>query len=485
MDSFENISNSSTKLCREKKGSSRCVNEQNSDNAKQTSDNASVYRSKALSRASLNWSYISKGIEESLSLHMKTTVFSLPDLPSANRVTSAFQMSINLQSMILGTSVLSLPYCLKIAGIWSLLVILVIGLLTTFTALILSDCQYQESFSQPQFRKRVNVSFVDMAKACWKNAGCYVMEVIVYLSLLRNIVVMILLTDISAELLQGVIGSNYDKRMISIFWAFAILPMLFIKKIKPLTCLSFAGLNFYLIAITSILVLCCLEASKWDIHNIALDFNLKGLGITIGIVVNSFAVHLNLPPLEGSLKNEMSYQKSVNGSFIINICAKMSFALCGYLTCLEKTGQEITNEIRLHTPLPLLVRGAVLFFAFFSIPLQNVVVLELIDDNFRPYFPVFAKHPFLWVLLTRCICITASLFVTVSIPHFSIVVSLIGSLRGSLICLILPPMFYLTLDTLEKKWYKNILCYITLIIGILAAAIGSYSSVAALFSGVP
>jgi len=433
-------------------------------------------------RGTMNWSQISRHIGESLSLHLKATVMSLPDVPSNNRVASSFQMSINLQTMILGTSLLSLPFCLRIAGVWALLVTVVIGFFTTFTASILSDCQYQVSYSQPAVLKRVSPSYVEMAKLCWKQGGGRIMELLVYLGLLRNVVVLILLTDITRDLLSP-LGLHYDKRYLTIIWTLILLPLLFIKKIQLLTIISFVGLNVYMLAILTILVSCCVQSSTWNIFNISFAFNLRGFGLVVGIVVNSFAVHLNLPALEGSLKKVDAYHRTTLISFLVNICAKIGFAMCGYLTCLEETGQEITSRISLYPPLPILVKISVMFFAFFSVPLQNLVIFQLIDDKYRPHFPVFENRNLTWVLLTRSLCVTACLFVAVSVPHFSIAVSLIGSLRGSLISLILPPLFYITLNTHHKKRCKKCLCYVTITVGVGAALFGAYSSFAALVYG--
>lgn len=192
---------------------------------------------------------------------------------------------------------------------------------------------------------------------------------------------------------------------------------------------------------------------------------------------------MNLPSLEGSLKNPDSYRRSSCLSFIFNIIAKVGFAVCGYLTYLSKTDQEITSNVDQYHPLPTLLRIAVMFFAYFTIPLQSYVVFELIDSQFRRKFPIWENREYTWLCISRSLFMTLCLFVAVVIPDFSIVVSLIGSLRGSMISLVLPALFYVRLQTHEVSGVKKIACYVTAVFGTCAAFIGVFSSVMAIAVG--
>ena len=400
-----------------------------------------------------SWAHLSYGLSRSVNVELLGTVPSLLEVPSDDRRSSGFLMSINLQSMILGTSLLSIPYCLKIGGIWAILLIFIIGVLSTFTANILGECQYQESFSCPKYMKRIHTSFVDMSRACWNSAGAIIMEILVYASLARNIVVIILLTDITSEILKEFGSLHYDKKLLSVLWTLATLPLLFITRVSILAFVSFIGLLLYLIAMGTIMVACFTNIKNWNFNDISMEFDLQGIGIATGIIINSYAVHMNLPALEASLKKPNQYKRINNITFTTNVITKIAFGLCGFLTYIQVTEQEITTNINLYHPLPLILRCAIMFFAYFTIPLQSFVVFTLIDETFQPLFPACRIHS-IWLLISRSLFMTLCLLIAVLIPQFGLVVSLIGSIRGSSITLILPPLYYLCLKTNNKKFIR-------------------------------
>ena len=78
------------------------------------------------------------------------------------------------------------------------------------------------------------------------------------------------------------------------------------------------------------------------------------------------------------------------------------------------------------------------------------------------------------------------LLVAVLIPNFSVVVGLIGSVRGSMICLILPALFYIKLQKSYQcvENFKRVACYITVVFGCAASVVGVYASVKAIAYGV-
>ena len=431
-----------------------------------------------------SWAQMSYGLSSSFSINMLGTVVSLDDVPSDDRRSSGFLMSISLQSMILGTSLLSIPYCLKVAGVWSLVLTLIIGVVSTFTANILSECQYQESFSRPRLFKRIHTSFVDMSRACWSSAGGILMEALVYFSLARNIVVIILLADISCEILNEFVTDGYNKNILSVFWMFATLPLLFITRISVLAFVSFIGLILYLIAMFVIMILCLIQAKHWGYSNFSTEFDIKGFGIAAGIILNSYAVHMNLPALEASLRKPNQYNMINKLTFFSNTVIKIAFALVGFFTFAQDTQQEITSNIHVYYPLPTIIKSAVMFFAYFTIPLQSFVVFTLIDDTFKPKFTACTNN-MIWLLISRSLFMTLCLLIAVLVPNFSVVVSLIGSIRGSFITLILPSLYYITLKTHDKQLYKVVIAVLTAVFGCVLGIIGCYASTAAIINEWP
>ncbi|XP_066921195.1 vesicular inhibitory amino acid transporter-like [Clytia hemisphaerica] len=429
-----------------------------------------------------DWAFMSHGIFQSNEINNQNTVFSLKHVPSNDRKSNAFLMGVNLQSMILGTSVLGFPFCVKIAGVWALLAIVLVGLASSATSAIIGDCQYQKSLSKPGELKRVHISFVQMSKICMGKFGAFIMKVLVYMSLLRNVIVVILLTDLTKNILTEVGITGYDKRYLTIAWTLATIPLLFITKVSYLAWVSFIGLKLYLCALLSMLVIFCLNYDIWNFADISWTFDLEGFGIALGIIINSYSVHMNLPSLEGSLKNPSHYKAASHVTFLFNNIVKVAFALFGYLTYTDTTKQEIISNVTSFKPLPVVLQIAIIFFTYFTVPMQSFVAFELIDSSFRRHFPLLGRKS--WLVLTRLVFMTLALLIAILIPHFGLVVSLIGSVRGSMITLILPAAYYVMLRTHEIRTHKVVVSFGIMVFGAVAGLLGLYSSIKALIVGV-
>ncbi|XP_002167205.2 vesicular inhibitory amino acid transporter [Hydra vulgaris] len=425
-------------------------------------------------------SYIDNWARQSFSVRAdlySTIEKSLPDIPSDDRLSSNLITGMSMQSMILGTSLLSIPYCVKLAGVWGIILIILIAFLTTITADMLAECQYQES--RKKFKKRVHSSFVDMCTACFKTKGKYLMEFLVYLSLVRNVVVIILLSDLTDEVLKTFPNVHYDKNILPVFWTLAVLPLLFVSKVSKLAWFTFIGMILYLSSIAFMFGIFLTTTRSWSHISISSHWDFKDVGIAIGIIINSYAVHMNLPSLEGSMKTPTSYTRVTNVSFGLNVVIKLIFGICGYFAYSNNTFDEITRNIdnQKFFLLSYIIKGSQIVFAYFTIPLQSHVVFELMDLNFRHHFPIFSGKDQWWTLLSRLTIMTALLLIALLMPHFGLAVSIIGSVRGSLIALVLPPLFYINLKTHSMSKIKVCFCYVTACLGVLLGCVGLYSAI--------
>ena len=411
------------------------------------------------------------------------STLSLPDKPSHDRRSSSVMVSINLQSMILGTSVLGFPYAYMVAGIYAIPLTIIIGLMTMFTSSITKDCMYQKSRRIPNMNKRVRVSVMEICKAAWPRYGNLVMQIVIYSSLTRNVIVLILLTDLTKEIVSDNLHyDNIDQGLYTVAWTVLVLPLLFVKRVSSLAWISFIGLNLYLLGLLTMLVYFIVQFKSWSMGNLSMEFSVEGTGLAIGIMINSFAQHLSLPPLEGSMRHPASYKKTVNITFLINIIVKILFGSCAVFRFGGKTEDTITaNLINQNVALP--VRISVMFFTYFTLPMQSFVIFELIDQTFVPHFPIFGskgRDNWAWILLSRALFLTLCLLVSVLIPNFGVVVSLIGSVRGATLSLMFPALFYLSLRKKKLSRVKKAFSISIIILGIAFSGLGFYASVRAM-----
>ena len=413
-----------------------------------------------------HWSHCSFASSNFLSI-------SLQDIPSLDRRSSSWLVGMNIQSMILGTSVLSYPFAFMHAGIWAVPFVIIIGIAASISAGLLQDCLYQNSRKLARV-KRVRRTYVEVCKAAWPVYGQAMTECIVFLGLLRNVIVLTLLTNLSLEVLQKFI--HFDRGVVTVIWAVITLPLLFIKRVSSLGWISFIGLLLYLAGFLTILVHCLLLYESWDFNNLHLSFKVEGVGLAAGIIINSFSQHLSFPPVEGSMKKPKQFRNTLNVSIIVNIILKLSLGVSAVMVYGVDTGQSITANLpdrRMTVPSDI----AIAFFAYFTLPMQSFVIFDLIDSKFHPYFPVCATpSSWAWLLVSRSLVLTFCLLIAILVPHFGLLVSFIGSIRGSLVSLVLPPIFYLTLFKHKIGLMKKVTCFAVAAIGVLFGTLGIYSS---------
>ena len=402
---------------------------------------------------------------------------SLQHVPSIDRRSSAWLVGINIQSMILGTSVLSFPYAFVNTGIWAIPLVVWIGAASSFSGSLLQDCLYQKSCKYP-WPKRVRKSYLEISSRAWKSYGKPVMELIVFLSILRNVIILILLTNLTVEVFDGFIF--FDKRLITVLWAIGVLPFLFIKRVSSLAWISFFGLSLYLISLLAVLVHCVLECKIWSFSKLHLEFRIEKFGIAAGIIINSFSQHLSFPPVEGSMRMPEKYSLTLHTSFGINIIAKVFLGISGAMAYGDVVCQSVTSNLtEKNISIPSDI--GIAFFAYFTLPMQSFVVLDLIDSKYFPHFTVFQNsNCWCWLVLSRSLVLLPCLFIAVLIPQFGLLVSFVGSIRGSLICLVLPPLFYLTIHHNKISIYRKVQCLLIIITGIALGGVGAYSSSKAL-----
>ena len=407
---------------------------------------------------------------------------SLPDKPSYDRRSSSVMVSINLQSMILGTTLIGFPYAFMVAGIYAIPLTIIIGLMTMFTSSIMKDCMYQKSRRIPNMNKRVRVSVMEICRAVWPRYGNLVMQIIIYSSLTRSVIVLILLTDLTKETITDDLHIDIKQGVYTVAWAVLVLPLMFVKRVSSLAWISFFGLILYLLGLLTMLLYFLIQYKSWSIGNLSMEFSFEGTGLAVGIIINSFAQHLSLPPLEGSMRHPESYKKTVNLTFFINILMKILFGLCGVLRFGNKTDDTITANLDEHQ-VAIPVRISVMFFTYFTLPMQSFVVFELVDQMFLPHFPIFGnkgRDNWAWLLLSRSLFLTMCLLVAVLVPNFGVVLNLIGSIRGATLSLTFPALFYLSLRKNKLSRLNKAISIFIIILGLVFSGLGLYASILAM-----
>ncbi|KAK8662277.1 hypothetical protein V6N13_091862 [Hibiscus sabdariffa] len=82
----------------------------------------------------------------------------------------------------------------------------------------------------------------------------------------------------------------------------------------------------------------------------------------------------------------------------------------------------------------------------------------------------------IYPILIRTLLVMSTLVVGLSVPFFSLVLSLIGSLLTMLVTLILPPACYLSILRGKVGRIEVAICIIIIAVGVVSSSFGTYSA---------
>lgn len=390
----------------------------------------------------------------------------------------------NVINMINGSGgLLGTPYAVVLGGFPALALVILVGLMTNFTGVLLIDCLYRIC-PKTKLRKKVRSSYAEIGAACWGPFGgkivdfmtvsmCYCITVL-YIMMLGSSMIGILKNATQLSLTEW-----------CLICTCLVLPTVFIRKLEVLAWLSMLAVVSLLLCTFIIIGYCLGEWRSWSIHNIP-TFDSEKFPIAIGIIVFSYCGHSVFPGIECSMRKPKKFNKVSYLAFTIVTIAK--FAL-GFVACLlfgSKTTPMITLNLGLdpkNSVLSMIAIVLVIINVYFSYPLNMFVATETLDILVLPKLSSsFAKGGrchIPWVIFTRAALVFITFGIAIAVPNFGLLMGIFGSVLGACISFIFPCVFHLQLKWHSLKWYTKTAEIAVVLFGIVAGFLGLiYSSIA-------
>lgn len=356
----------------------------------------------------------------------------------------------------------SLPYSVYHGGYWSLLAMVGVAWICTYTGQILISCLYEPSPSTGVLTK-ARFSYVDIAEHVWgKRYGGRLLFVAQNIELLMTctyahqanlsatllLCLGILYLVLCGELLAG----SFPQFHIPVrYWiclsCLFTLPYSFIRSLRLVSRLSAGNAVVHLIINMIIIVYCLTKASSWDWSKIQLRINIASFPTSLGIIVFSYTSQIFLPTLENNMRHPMQFNAMLTLSHIVAAVFKTGFALIGFLTWQEDTAEVITNNLPTQQ-LRIVINLTLAIKALLSYPLPFFAACELI----LPKFALSNDNTTWKTILARTLVIVSTLLMALCIPHFAQLMGLIGSITGVFLSLVWPCYFYLHLKSYCLSW---------------------------------
>ena len=408
---------------------------------------------------------------------------SLPNVPSNDRRASTVMTTMNVLCLIQGVNIFAIPFVTAKAGLPVLIAILFLGMCNWYSVHLIADCQYQLSASQPGNLKRIHPTYLDIGGAAFPTYGKKLMAFINLSTLLTTTAYLILLGQVTFDLLDKAMHLNISAQVLACLWAALIFPSLFIRRVSVIAAFSCVAV----LSLTASLMICfsalVAKYKEWDLKNLKITFNLGDVLLACGVIINSYFLHLIVPAIEGSMKKPEQFIKATAVSFVFNTLLKVSFGFIATLTFGSKVHQSVTSNLTSSMPILLSISIFTMLNLFLSFPISICVLFEMLDANMLPVFHLFQRNKigsWVWLILSRLLVLLSIVLIAVSVPQFSLVVSFLGNVRGSTVALFLPVYFYLKLKWRHIGVTSRIFHIILAVFYIVLGVGGAYYSLTAI-----
>ena len=413
-----------------------------------------------------------------MKLRSATMTMSLIERPSDDRRANAFLAGWNVTNLIQGTGILGVPYAVKLGGWAAVGSIFVCGFLCCYTGKLLIDCLYEESKRTGQ-RKRVRVNYPDVGEAVWPRWGNKIVSVVQVCEMSGIAVAyIVLLASIFLDLFHNL--TSMDVYEWSVIVACFVLPGIFITRVSVIAWISMISVFALFSGVLTIIIYCITQYQQMSIDNMP-GFQLNSFLIGFGIIVFSFTAHAVFPGVEASMQHPEQYPMMLNIAFANSTITKVVLGLMAIFRYGQEGNQAITINLKSSPVFYILSNAFVISNVVLAFPLVMFVVLETWDTKMLPYFPHLAKESsfhWFWLLLTRPLLFTFGVFLAITVPHFGLVIGLLGSLTGTSMCFIFPCVFHLKLKWKKLAWYQVVCRVLITLFGIACGILG------AVFTGI-
>ena len=413
------------------------------------------------------------GFSQSLKkLKSATMTVSLLEKPSDDRRASAFLAGWNVTNLIQGTGILGVPYAVRMGGWAAVAANALVAFLCCYTGKLLIECLYETS-KRTGKKKRVRVNYPEVGEAVWPRWGNQIVSVVQFCEMFGGVVTyIVLLGTIFNDILHKF--APFDIYTWSAICACIALPGFFLRRVSVIAWISMISVFALMSSILTIIIYSITQYRDMRIENVP-PFDISKFPIGFGVIVFSYTAHAVFPGVEGSMMYPEQYPMMMNVAFLVAAIVKVAFGLLPVLRFGAGTQQAITVNLKTSPVFYILANVLVATNVFTAFPIVSYIVLETFDLKVLPYFPHLkkdTKYHWFWIILSRPLILSFGLFLAIVVPHFGLVMGLVGSFTGTCLCFMFPCIFHIVLKWKELKWYNIVVRVIVIVFGFVCGILG-------------
>ncbi|KAK1627175.1 hypothetical protein QYE76_001490 [Lolium multiflorum] len=395
------------------------------------------------------------------------------ELPPPSSKCSSSQSIINGLNVLCGVGILTTCFGIKEAGWLSLLLLPLLGACSCYTGLLLKRC----IDSSPTIE-----TYPDIGQAAFGISGRIFVSVVLYLELYACCVEYITLLGDS---LSSVFPSAHlaftgiylnSHNLFAITMALAILPSVWLRNLSLLSYLSAGG-----VVATMTVIVCLFWVGIGDgvgFHPSGTALNLTRLPVALGLYGYCFSGHSVFPNIYSSMKEPSQFPFVILFCFIVVTVVYAGVAATGFLMFGENTMSQFT----LNMPQQYIPSKIAIWMTIVNPYTKYALTMTPVALSIEEALPKKMRN-YLAGMCVRTALVISTVIVALSFPYFALVMALLGSVFTMLVALILPCACYLSIKRNLVPLWEVSLCITIILIGMVCACIGSYTSIKQMIGG--
>ncbi|XP_062203833.1 amino acid transporter AVT1C-like [Phragmites australis] len=389
------------------------------------------------------------------------------ELPPPATKCSRGQSIINGFNVLCGVGILTTAYGIKEGGWLSLLLLPLLGASSCYTGLLLKRC----IDSSPNIE-----TYPDIGQVAFGIFGRIFVSVVLYLELYASCVEYItLLGDSlssvfpSAHLAFAGIHLNAHN-LFAITMALLILPSVWLRNLSLLSYLSAGGV------VATITVMVCLFwvgiGEGIGFHPSGSALNLTHLPVALGLYGYCYSGHSVFPNIYSSMKDRSQFPFVLVFCFIVCTIVYGGVAVSGFMMFGESTMSQFT----LNMPQQYIPSKIAIWMTIVNPYTKYALTMTPVALSIEEALPKKMQSYPVGMFVRTCL-VLSTVVVALSFPYFALVMALLGSVFTMLVALILPCACYLSIKKGAVPLWEVVLCITIIMIGVVCACIGSYTSI--------
>ncbi|XP_022761051.1 amino acid transporter AVT1H-like [Durio zibethinus] len=346
---------------------------------------------------------------------------------------------LNMSGMLIGLGQLSTPYALENGGWASVLLLVGLGVICTYSSHLLGKCLERNPQSQ---------SYADIGENAFGRKGRVLAATFIYLeifmalvsytiSLNDNLITVFSGTELK---LPGVKLST--SQLITMIAVLIALPSLWLRDLSSISFLSSGGILMSLIIFTSVVCTAIFGGVKPN-HRIPV-LHMKNIPAISGLYIFSYAGHIVFPNLYKAMKDPSQFTKVSIVSFASVTALYTALAFMGAKLFGPQVNPQITLSLPQHHFVTKIALWSTVLTPMTKYALEFAPFAIQLEHNLPDSLSCRMK-----LIIRGCVgsfLLLLILALALSVPYFEHMLSLTGSLVSICICLILPCAFYIKLS---------------------------------------